>query len=212
MNRVADTFAPLLEIIIRESEINGCNDAWLIDSFPVALASPRHRFNAKVAPELADAGYCSTKKLYDYGVRVHIVGRSQPGTLPRPEYIGVTGASHNDGKIFEPIRPLLHNNEVYGDKAYKLSDEEDAWVKQGLVVYTPIKKQKGQTHLDSADTLYSTAVSRIRQPIEALFAWIEQKSGIESAGRVRSYAGLMVHVFGRLAAAFFYWGHLRVSS
>lgn len=82
--------------------------------------------------------------------------------------------------------------EIYGDKAYKLSDEEETWFKQGLVVYTPIKKQKGQERLDSADKLYSTAVSRIRQPIEALFAWIEQKSGIESAGKVRSYAGLMV--------------------
>lgn len=81
-----------------------------------------------------------------------------------------------------------------------------------MAVYTPIKKHKGQTRLDSADKLYSTAVSRIRQPIEALFAWIEQKSGIESAGKVRSYAGLMVHVFGRLAAAFFFWGFLRISS
>ncbi|MBE9563064.1 MAG: IS982 family transposase, partial [Proteobacteria bacterium] len=51
-----------------------------------------------------------------------------------------------------------------------------------------------------------------RQPIEALFAWIEQKSGIESAGKVRSYARLLVHVFGRLAAAFFFWEHLRISS
>ncbi len=71
-----------------------------------------------------------------------------------------------------------------------------------LVVYTPIKKCKGQTRLDYSDKLYLTAVSRIRQPIEALFAWIERKSGIESAGKVRSYAGLLVHVFGRLAAAF----------
>ncbi len=84
---------------------------------------------------------------------------------------------------------------IYGDKAYKLPDEEDIWAKQSLVVYTPIKKCKGQTRLDSADKLYSTAVSRIPQPIETLFAWIERKSGIESAGKVRSYAGLLVHVF-----------------
>ena len=77
------------------------------------------------------------------------------------------------------------------------------------MVYTPIKKQKGQTRLDSADKLYSTAVSRIRQPIEALFAWIEQKSGIESAGKVRSYAGLLVHVFGRLAPCFLFLGTLK---
>jgi len=212
LNKVADVFAPLLEQIVAEQEIDRLDTAWLTDSFPVALAKQGHRFKAKVAPEIADAGYCSTKKLYYYGVRVHVVGRSQPGTLPRPEYIGITGASHNDGKIFEQIRPALYDNELYADKAYKLPDEEKIMSKQGFVVLTPIKKQKGQEHLDAADKLFSTAVSRVRQPIESLFAWIEQKSGIESASKVRSYAGLMVHVFGRLAAAIFFWNYLRVSS
>ncbi|NJO14776.1 MAG: transposase [Thioploca sp.] len=67
----------------------------------------------------------------------------------------------------------------------------------------PSKKNQGQDHLDAADPLFSTAISRIRQPIESLFAWIEQKTGIALASQVRSYAGLMVHVFGRLAATFF---------
>ena len=58
----------------------------------------------------------------------------------------------------------------------------------------------------------STAVARVRQPIEALFAWIEEKTGIEYASKVRSYQGLMVHVFGKLAAALFFWNYLRVSS
>jgi hypothetical protein len=68
--------------------------------------------------------------LYYHGIRIHIIGRRQPGSLPIPEYIGVTGASDHDGKIFDQIRPQ--------------------WL--------------------------STAVSRVRQPIEALFAWIEEKN------------------------------------
>ena len=212
LNHIAEVFAPLLELIITEQEIDGLDTVWLMDSFPVALAKPGHRFQAKVAPQLANAGYCSTKKLYYYGVRVHVVGRSQPGTLPRPEYIGVTGASNNDGKVFEQIRPILYNNELYGDKAYQLPDEEEFYDKQRLAVQTPVKTHQGQDHLDAADQLFSTAVSRIRQPIESLFAWIEPKTGIESASQVRSYAGLMVHVFGRLTAAVFFWSHLRVSS
>jgi len=46
-------------------------------------------------------------------------------------------------------------------------------------------------------------VSRVRQPIESLFNWIEEKTGIQVASKVRSTKGLMVHVFGRLAAALF---------
>jgi hypothetical protein len=58
----------------------------------------------------------------------------------------------------------------------------------------------------------STAVSRVQQPIETLFAWIEEKTGIECASKVRSYKELMVHVFVKLAAAMFSWIFLRVSS
>jgi hypothetical protein len=77
---------------------------------------------------------------------------------------------------------------------------------------TPVKKQKGQHYLEPQDQWLSTAVSRVRQPIEALFAWIEEKTGIECVSQVRSYKGLMVHVFGKLAAALFFWNFLRVSS
>ena len=59
--------------------------------------------------------------------------------------------------------------------------------------------------LDAADQLFSTSVSWIRQPIGSLFAWIEQQSDIESTSKVRSYEGLIVHVFGRLVWRYF-WG------
>lgn len=62
LDRVADVFAPLLAQIQQEAKHPG--QVWLIDSFPVALAKQGHRFKACVASELADAGYCSTKKLY----------------------------------------------------------------------------------------------------------------------------------------------------
>jgi hypothetical protein len=212
LNRVADVFAPLLALIQQEQETIHPGQVWLIDSFPVALAKQGHRFNACVAKQLADTGYCSTKKLYYYGVRVPIIGRRPPGSLPIPEYIGVTGASDHDGKIFDQIRPQLHNNELYGDKAYQRPDAEEVRQAQNLTVLTPVKKQKGQHHLEPQDQWLSTAVARVQQPSEALFAWIEEKTGIECASQVRSYNGLMVHVFGKLAAALFFWNFLRVSS
>ncbi|TRW92028.1 transposase [Candidatus Methylobacter oryzae] len=81
-----------------------------------------------------------------------------------------------------------------------------------MTVLTPVKKQKGQAYLEPQDQWLSTAVSRVRQPIESLFSWIEQLTGIECAGKVRSYNALMVHVFGKLAAALFFWNYLRVSA
>jgi hypothetical protein len=209
VNRVADVFAPLIERIQNESSERRHDGVWLTDSFPVALAKQGHRFSARVAKELADAGYCATKKLYYYGVRVHVVARRQAGTLPCPDYIGVTGASSHDGKVFEQIRPVLKDNELYADKAYQRPDAQTIKALQGLTVLTPIKKEKGQAYLEPSDQWLSTAVSRIRQPIESLFGWLEEKTGIECASKVRSYNGLMVHVFGRLAAALFFWNFLR---
>ena len=131
---------PLLTLIQNEQQGKNDNQPWLIDSFPVALAKQGHRFKACVAKEIADSGYCSTKNLYFYGVRVHIVARENRGTLPTPEYIGVTGASHYDGKIFDQIRPVLHNNYLYGDKAYLRSDPKQVMEDQNLVVLTPCQK------------------------------------------------------------------------
>jgi hypothetical protein len=72
-----------------------------------------------------------------------------------------------------------------------------------VMLYTPVKKQRGQALLDSAERLLSSAVSSVRQPIESFFNWLEEKTKIQIASKVRSYNGLIVHVFGRIAAAFF---------
>ncbi|WP_217646432.1 hypothetical protein [Nitrosomonas sp. Nm34] len=109
-------------------------------------------------------------------MRVHIVGRRQPGSLPVPAYIGVTGTSDHDGKIFDQIRPQLHNNQLYGDKGYQRPDAEEVRQAQNLTVLISVKKQKGQPYLEPQDQWLSTAVAHVRQSIEALFAWIEEKN------------------------------------
>ena len=72
---------------------------------------------------------------------------------------------------------------------------------------TPVKAVKGmadviKNRIKAADDLYSTAVSKIRQPIESLFNWLIQKTDIQKASLVRATSGLLVHTFGKLAAAF----------
>ncbi len=51
---------------------------------------------------------------------------------------------------------------------------------------TPVKKRKGEPEFlrkmhRAADDLFSKAVSKIRQPIEALFGWIIEKTDIQRA-------------------------------
>jgi hypothetical protein len=37
--------------------------------------------------------------------------------------------------------------------------------------------------------------------MESLLGWIDERTGIQRASKVRSYRGLLVHAFGRLATA-----------
>ena len=48
---------------------------------------------------------------------------------------------------------------------------------------------------------FNTMISQIRQPIESFFNWLEQKTAIQKASKVRSASGIFKHIFGRLAAA-----------
>ncbi len=199
LNRLAEVFPPLLERLCPEGPPS--TRIGLVDSQPVVLAQQSRRFKAKVArQELANSGYCPAKKLYYHGLKIHVVGDYRPGTLPLPRYIGVTPAGMNDGPVLEAISPVLAYRELYSDKAYEyLVRNPDL----PFTVLTPVKREKSLERLDSADRLYATAVSRVRQPVESLFNWIQEKTGIECASKVRSYRGLLVHVFARLAAAMF---------
>ncbi len=72
---------------------------------------------------------------------------------------------------------------------------------------TPIKDVKGQLEVEKQrnkafNELFSTAVSKIRQPIESLFNWLIEKTNIQKASKVRSTKGLLTFVFGRIAAAY----------
>jgi hypothetical protein len=175
----------------------------VMDSMPIIMAQGNRRYKAKVATELAtNNGYCSSKKLHYAGVKLHMVADYNKGSLPIPCYIGLTDAGMPDIRAFEHILPILLGSTVFADKAYQ-TQNKPILARDGMNLYTPVKKQKGQEYEDAADNLLSTAVSRIRQPIESFFNWIEEKTKIQMAGKVRSYNGLIVHVFGRISAAFF---------
>lgn len=72
---------------------------------------------------------------------------------------------------------------------------------------TPVKGTKGECQDNknrdkASNDLFSTAVSRVRQPIESFFNWLIQKTDIQRASKVRSSKGLLVHLFGKIAATY----------
>ena len=224
LNYLAPTFAPLLEQIVSDSPISDCfSGSYSVDSFPCVIACAKRSGlpaehsaqagKARVASQIASKGYCASKRTWYYGVKVHIVAKQTYKHLPKPDYISLTGAANHDLAALRPLLPYLDNATIYGDKIYSDQTLKDTLIEQqNLAFYTPVKKKKGQDRLPAfqgiterpaADQVLSRAVSRTRQPIESLFGWIDEKTSIQTACKVRSYNGLIVHIFGRLAAACF---------
>ncbi|MBF0351765.1 MAG: IS982 family transposase [SAR324 cluster bacterium] len=204
LNRIAEVFVPLIHQIQQDfPRMEGVEMIRLIDSMPIMMAKAQRSGTAKVAPELANKGYNSTKDTYYYGVKLHILAFRRQGQLPLPDYLGMTSASEADINVLKALAEDIHDTPVYADKAYINEALSQLLAQQGASLNTPVKKAKGQKDLFLFQAAFSTLVSQVRQPIESLFNWIQEKTGIQVASKVRSSQGLMVHVFGKIAAAMF---------
>lgn len=209
INRLSETLKELAAKLIEDFQPSDCEiNTSLLDSMPIITCSGKR--NAKVANEIIDKGYCSTKGMYYYGLKLHALGFKRTKQLPFPEQFLLTPASENDLNLFRQAWGGIENRVFYGDKIYNDSDYfEKAYNNQNSIMLTPVKGIKGQSEslkmIDkAANDLYSTAVSKVRQPIESLFNWLIEKTDIQRASKVRSTKGLMVHVFGRIAAAYIF--------
>lgn len=199
LNRIHAGFVSVCEML-SSSDMKTEPSRMVVDSLPIIMAGPRRSGRARVAPELADKGYCASKDIYFYGVKLHCIGELRSGTVPLPIMIGAAPASTSDEIMFEMASPQLSNGIVFADKAYQDSDHKAQLAAQQIELHTPLKKTKN-LHSFSGPETYSTWVSSVRQPIESFFNWLQQKTKIQNASKIRSSAGLVVHVFGRIAAA-----------
>ena len=164
--------------------------------------------SGKVANDLTDKGYCSTKSLYYFGVKLHALAFRRDKTIPFPEEIQITPASINDLTVFKEIWSNKTNRCFFGDKIYVNQDFFSELKKEkNSIMMTPIKGvkrecQENKNRNKAANDLFSKAVSRVRQPIESFFNWLIQKTDIQRASKVRSSKGLLVHIFGKIAATY----------
>ncbi len=205
LNRLSAVFSPLIGKALQEVVGERARKTILriADSMPIVISKGARASQARVgSKQIADVGYCSSKNTFYHGAKLHVVAERRNDQLPVPKRIGLTSASENDLKALRRVLPTIKDGILCGDKAccdgpLKERLAED----QNLELLTPVKKNKGQEVLSAADRLYSESISRLRQPIESLFSWIDEKTGIQDASKVRSYQGLLVHVFGRLAAS-----------
>jgi hypothetical protein len=204
INTIAGAFAIMAtELIKKEVEILDFTQESILDTMPILVAGSKRSSSACVAKDICGKGYCSSKDMYYYGLKLHLIGFVRPGTIPMPESCFVTDAKENDLTYARPLLELIYNRKIYADKIYMDTDFNRQLQKNNnTIIITPVKKQRGQLLEDAADNLFSKAVSEIRQPIESFFNWLNEKTQIQNATKTRSSKGLMAHVWGKIAAAF----------
>jgi hypothetical protein len=209
LNLLSEVFRNLGEKLISSFRPLDCDlGISLTDSLPIITSAGRNR-TGKVAQQITDKGFCSTKNMYYFGMKLHALAFHRKGTIPFPEKLIFTPAGENDLVVSKQFwGETLTNRTVFADKAY--SDKEffnEAEATRNLKIHTPVKAVKGESELirqreKAYDELYSTAVSKVRQPIESFFNWLNEKTKIQRAMKVRSQSGLLIHTMGKIAIAF----------
>jgi len=198
INFLGEALREFAELLMVKLPTDSQVSSHILDSMPVVVAKGTRK--AKTAPEICNKTYCSSQKMWYYGVKLHVLGQKQYKALPLPVLMQVSPAAENDLTVARQFLPQFEGLEIFADKIYR-SEEWQVLLEQQNKIYvsTPIKLKKGQKALDSADKLFSEAVSRTRQAIESFFSWIQEKTAIHHASKVRSLKGLISFIYARLA-------------
>jgi hypothetical protein len=132
--------------------------------------------SGKVASEITDKGYCATNSMYYYGLKLHALGFCNPTKLTHPAQIIFTPASVNDLTVFKEFLSEKENRTFFGDKIYNAKsffmNIKDTFNSEMLTLVNAVKGIPDVLRKfdRTANDLYSKVVSKVRQPIEALFS------------------------------------------
>ena len=209
LNNLGESFRCLTEWVIprlyeEKREFQAPIREFITDSLPIMLATRQRSRTAKVALEIANVGFCSTKNIAYHGLKFHAANlMSEQAALPKPFCNAISPASAHDNTVFkEELAPHIINSKVYSDSAY--CDKAAAPELKDLfnVTVCPIQKRyKGQGELFYDQKCQNTAISRIRQPIEGYFNWLIELTGFQNASKCRSLKGVLTHIYGKFAAS-----------
>ena len=120
---------------------------YIVDSCPIILAKGPRSGYAKVAGDLCEKSYNSSRKEWYYGMKLHAVVARNPGCLPVPLSLLASGAAQHDLPAAKQILEdhlVLKHGKLYADKAYI----DAAWAESlkndhALELLTPRKRCKG---------------------------------------------------------------------
>ena len=200
---LSDALKTLASLLLCGLGLDPAHNDFVNDSIPIVVAGSNRSGKAKTANELCNKGYCASKNMWYYGVKLHIFAQCNYKKMPTPTMMTVSKASEHDLPVAKEMLSEVMNIRLFGDTAF--ADKEwkaFMFSENNVEVLTPIKRKKGQKKLSFWDGVYSAAISSVKQAIESFNNWIIEKTNIQRASKVRSAAGLIAFIFARIACAF----------
>ena len=67
-----------------------------------------------------------------------------------------------------------------------------------------VKNSRAKSSLSTDKQWLSTAIAKVRQPIEAFIASVDKLTKVQDAAHIRSTPGLYVHIYGAFVVALLY--------
>ena len=100
LNQLSEAFRSLMSSLFEDFLAENCHiNQSLLDSMPI-ISCLGKQFG-KVAKDLTDKGYCATKSLYYFGIKLHALAFRRDKTIYFLEEIQIAPASVNDLTVFK---------------------------------------------------------------------------------------------------------------
>lgn len=96
LNLMPEAIRKLAENLIDSFKPSNCDFTTSpIGSMPITTCAGRNK-TGKVVTEITSKGYCSTKSMYYYGMKLHALAFRREGSIPFPEQLILSKAKEND--------------------------------------------------------------------------------------------------------------------
>lgn len=82
------------------------------------LASNGHSYTARVARDIAGAGWCAAKRTRFAGVRLHFITKRRRQRLPLPSQVILASAEHHEVKVVKDQQINLPDTDLFADLAF----------------------------------------------------------------------------------------------
>jgi hypothetical protein len=120
LNKLSASFAVIADSLLQEKlqvpDENQTADS-LIDSFPVMMArGKKAKKSCRTASQIVSFGYCSSKDIYCYEVKLHNLAICRMKTLPLPATVFLSPASTHDVTALKQANPHIETSQsAYSD-------------------------------------------------------------------------------------------------